>query len=334
MDHLRLILVVIGVSLIASIYLYEVVKRRRDARAREGAFNDANAPPAEAPHDDDVDDIELVQDRHAAANARGLVDLADYDIDEDFPPDEADVAAYAPPEFASAETDAAPPDGMIEVRARPRGAARTPPLGAVPDDAGLDVMRGIAARRDAPEQLDLSGLELSASGRHGGTSAASRAPVPSRAATATHEAPDDEEEMVIVLTVMARGAAHLDGERLREAFESNGLHHGEMDIFHRLAAGADDGALLFSAANVINPGTFDLARMADLETPGIALFLRLPGPERPGDAFQKMLDAANGMAERLDARVCDESRNPLSSQSVNHLRERIADFSRRRLLKA
>jgi FtsZ-interacting cell division protein ZipA len=47
-----------------------------------------------------------------------------------------------------------------------------------------------------------------------------------------------------------------------------------------------------------------------------------------------MLDAATTIAEELDGTLCDESRSHLTPQSINHLRERIADFVRRQLLKA
>jgi cell division protein ZipA len=74
--------------------------------------------------------------------------------------------------------------------------------------------------------------------------------------------------------------------------------------------------------------------MDSVTSPGIAMFMRLPGPEHPADAFQLMLDAAKTLAEDLDGTLCDESRSTLTSQSINHLRERIADFGRRQMLKA
>ncbi|MEE8285318.1 MAG: cell division protein ZipA C-terminal FtsZ-binding domain-containing protein, partial [Gammaproteobacteria bacterium] len=91
---------------------------------------------------------------------------------------------------------------------------------------------------------------------------------------------------------------------------------------------------LFSAANVLAPGHFEAARMDTLSSPGIAMFMRLPGPESPVDAFQQMLDAARIVAEDLNGTLCDETRSTLTPQSINHLRERIADFGRRQMLKA
>ena len=105
--------------------------------------------------------------------------------------------------------------------------------------------------------------------------------------------------------------------------------------FHRHEEPKDrHSTILFSVANVLAPGTFEPAGMDALSSPGIAMFMRLPGPEHPADAFQQMLDAAKSLAQELDGKVCDESRSTLTPQSINHLRERIADFGRRQMIKA
>jgi cell division protein ZipA len=144
-----------------------------------------------------------------------------------------------------------------------------------------------------------------------------------------------DEELHIVMTVMARTGEWFSGDALRHALERAELYHGDMNIFHRHEQPRDPSSpTLFSVANVLAPGYFEPERMDTLTSPGIAMFMRLPGPERPVDAFQQMLDAAKTVAEDLDGRLCDESRSTLTPQSINHLRERIADFGRRQMLKA
>ena len=120
-----------------------------------------------------------------------------------------------------------------------------------------------------------------------------------------------------------------------ERLESADLYHGDMNIFHRHEQPTDRRtATVFSAANVLAPGHFEPAGMSTLSSPGIAMFMRLPGPESPVDTFQQMLDAATTVAENLNGMLCDETRSTLTPQSINHLRERIADFGRRQMLKA
>ena len=67
-------------------------------------------------------------------------------------------------------------------------------------------------------------------------------------------------------------------------------------------------------------------------TPGLAMFMRIPGPVDAGSAFQQMLEAGRRIAERLDGVLCDETRSTLTKQSVNHIREQIAEHARQSLL--
>jgi cell division protein ZipA len=125
---------------------------------------------------------------------------------------------------------------------------------------------------------------------------------------------------------MAPAGRPLNGERLQTALEAEGLRHGDMNIFHFHQAGEKDA--VFSVANVVEPGVFDLATMAELETPGITLFCQLPGPLEGADAFDIMLDKARSLATSLDGHVCDDRRNALTTQAVSHYHDRIETFSR------
>ena len=195
-------------------------------------------------------------------------------------------------------------------------------------------LSGMRAERDDPEQLDLEGLvQVGAEEeRRGGDGVAHHGG--DALSPATAEKRSGVDAMIPALTVMARAGNSFDGERLRAALESQGLRHGRRSIFHHF----DDAQPLgspprFSAANIVNPGTFDLSSMSEITTPGIALFLEIPGPVDPRDAFEQMLEVAQTLAVELDGNLCDDTRSTLTSQSVNHLREMIADFSRRQLLR-
>ena len=121
------------------------------------------------------------------------------------------------------------------------------------------------------------------------------------------------------------------GQALRAALEARALRHGEDRLFHLYPGSGPPGTgPLFSAVNVVEPGVFDLETMDSLRTPGIGLFMRLPGPEDPGAAFGVMIDVARELADVLDAQLCDETRSKLTAQTLNHLREQISDHGRRR----
>jgi cell division protein ZipA len=104
-----------------------------------------------------------------------------------------------------------------------------------------------------------------------------------------------------------------------------------MNIFHRIEPLTT--AVDYSVANVVEPGTFDMADMEAFRAPGLCFFMQLPGPEHPGDAFNDMLGVARAVAEKLGGEVSDEQRNRLTGQTEAHYRQRIADFARRRMSK-
>ena len=188
-------------------------------------------------------------------------------------------------------------------------------------------LRGLRATREEPEQLEMGTFDLDED-----------VPVPDpEDASAGEDSGEEEpkpETLVVILTVLASRGERIEGAALRAALEAQGLRHGDDRIFHRYpdAAPASVGPL-FSAVNIVEPGVFELETMDSMRTPGIGLFMRLPGPKDPGDAFAKMVHAARELEKALEAQLCDETRSKLTAQTLNHLREQIADFGRRRLLR-
>jgi len=73
--------------------------------------------------------------------------------------------------------------------------------------------------------------------------------------------------------------------------------------------------------------------MEAFRAPGMCFFMQLPGPEHPSEAFEDMLSVAREVVNRLGGELTDEQRNRMTSQTVEHYRQRIADFSRRRMSK-
>ena len=131
--------------------------------------------------------------------------------------------------------------------------------------------------------------------------------------------------LVIALTVMAQRGRAFNGPALLEAMASVQMAHGEMSIFHRHDPEGEVGAL-FSAANILEPGTFDIDKMVGFTTPGVVLFLRLPS-SRPGlEVFDEMVRVGRELAEVLGGELCDEARSTLTGQTISHLRERIHNF--------
>jgi len=149
---------------------------------------------------------------------------------------------------------------------------------------------------------------------------------------ASPEAPADTSiQELLVLNVLAPRHAPFAGDGLVNALRAQGLRYGDMNIFHRVVPATK--AKIFSVANAVEPGTFDLADIEHLSSPGMTFFLQLPGPDDALAAFDMMLDAARNIALDLGGDVKDEQLSALTGQTAEHMRQRIADFARRRLSK-
>ncbi len=149
--------------------------------------------------------------------------------------------------------------------------------------------------------------------------------------TVAPAAPEPEE--VIIINVMAFKGESFNGNDLLDVILKCGLRFGSMDIFHRYSDTKGEGVLLFSMANMVKPGTFDLDLMDDFETPGVSLFMTLPIDADSMQSFDLMVEAANTIADTLDGELKDEQRSAMTRQTIEHCRQRISEFERKKLFR-
>jgi cell division protein ZipA len=192
---------------------------------------------------------------------------------------------------------------------------------AAPQQGELDV----ALKRE----LDRLGATMSAD--RAGSAAADVAPPPPRmpvsnAGQRPHEFPVDR---IVTLFVAAPEGETFGGGDIVVAAEKAGLRFGAMHIFHRLVEGRPEAGPIFSMANMVKPGYFDMSRIAELNTPGVTFFATLPGPVSALDAWEAMLPAAQRIAELLGGALLDEDRNALGRQRIAGLREELRAWDRR-----
>ena len=138
---------------------------------------------------------------------------------------------------------------------------------------------------------------------------------------AVHEAP----QKIVTVRIVGRDKANFAGDELILSMRGIGLRHGKFGIFHRYD-GNDDSRTIFSAASLVEPGSFDLQNIKEQEIPGISLFLVLPGPVDSVEAFDLMMTAARALTQSLDGELLDESGSTLSIQRERYLREEIIQF--------
>jgi cell division protein ZipA len=137
-------------------------------------------------------------------------------------------------------------------------------------------------------------------------------------------------EKIVTLYLAARAGARLHGPDIVVAAEKAGLTYGHMGVFHRLIDNHSERGPIFSVANIMKPGSFDMANIQAMETPAIAFFLTLPASVPALDAWETMLPTAQRRAELLDGVVLDESRNALGRQRIAHIRDELRAYDRQR----
>ncbi|MBP6597213.1 MAG: cell division protein ZipA [Arenimonas sp.] len=215
-----------------------------------------------------------------------------------------------------------PEQGKRHASARPEpgaaaGARQEPTLREI-----LESDAGAGGDAAGIEQSELDTLEQTLAGG----SAPDRRP---SAAPQVGARPDDSFDKVVSVFLAARAGQTLHGPDLVVAAEKAGLVYGHMNIFHRLVDNHPEQGPVFSVANLVKPGSFDMSHIQDLRTPGISFFLALPGPMSALDAWDAMLPTAQRMAELLDGVLLDEERNALGRQRIAHIREDLRNYDRK-----
>jgi cell division protein ZipA len=113
-------------------------------------------------------------------------------------------------------------------------------------------------------------------------------------------APAEEFDKIVTLYLAARAGQKLHGPDIVVAARKGRLVYGHMGVFHRLVENHPERGPVFSVANIMKPGSFDMAAIQALETPAIAFFLTLPAPvDRAGCLGNHAADrAAHGRSAR------------------------------------
>jgi cell division protein ZipA len=195
-----------------------------------------------------------------------------------------------------------------------------------------------ADRAPAPAAVSArAGAAMSAATSAAGTpdTAHAAAPTPGQVPTLLPEGSDrtaavsaqtpnlSEQQKIITVRVCAPGDVRWSGAALLSALELHGLAYGRYQVFHRRHS---DGRSLFCVASLIEPGTFDVARMSSEEFRGITLFAVLPGPVEPLLTVDELLGAARGLAQELAGMVQDSNGMPMSPQRAAALRNDVLRF--------
>ncbi len=191
--------------------------------------------------------------------------------------------------------------------------------------------RRTPVRRTPSDELDAAEIEqeLTRMGRLLAEQETESEASPAEPEQRSHDAvADAAAEQLVVVSVVAEPGAEFEGEALLKAFRHNKLKFGDHHIYHRMVFRDNREQPVFSVANLVKPGSFPVQDIEGFATPGLTLFLQLPGPIDAVEAFDDFVKTAERLAVELGGELRDEQRQLLTHQGLMQVRDRIAKHRR------
>ena len=151
--------------------------------------------------------------------------------------------------------------------------------------------------------------------------------------TATSQSTTSAGEMVsenqrtpdfIMLYVVAPENREFNGGRLAQALDGLGFIFGDQHIYHRHLDLTAASPVLFSVANLQQPGTFNPYDMDNLVTVGIAIFMQLPSPGNDTVNLKTMIRAARSLADELGGFVLTDKQEIFNDHAEQEYLAKVA----------
>ena len=135
---------------------------------------------------------------------------------------------------------------------------------------------------------------------------------------------EPEKQFVVTVRLVAINNSSYAGDDLVLALREHGMQLGDYGIFHYYKD--QTKCVIFSAASLIEPGTFDLKMIKEQRIPGITFFMTLPIAVNGIEAFDEMLTVVKKISITLKGELLDESGSSFSIQRERYIREQVIEY--------
>lgn len=125
---------------------------------------------------------------------------------------------------------------------------------------------------------------------------------------------------LVVIHVMAPQNMAFYGGDVLEVLTHLGLRFGDRRIFHKFN---EQGQKLFSIAQAVEPGCFDINNMTLISVRGLSCFFDLSAASNPKQAFRNLLACVHEIAHYLRAEILDEHYRPLTQETIAQILKKI-----------
>jgi len=158
-----------------------------------------------------------------------------------------------------------------------------------------------------------------------------REPAVQQPAVTASTAADPEESTLVSLYIMNEPKGTLFASHdLIQALSAAHCHFGEMSIFHRHEQLNGRGEVLFSIAQAVKPGIFNLNDIDSIRCPGLILFMDAAMMDDPYFVFNAMLEAAEQIAQDLHAELYQTPNEVMTVYSQEYYARKLSYAKRER----
>ncbi len=147
-------------------------------------------------------------------------------------------------------------------------------------------------------------------------------PNPEIASVEEKPSSDAAAQQMVTLYVVAPEHQLFRGDVVVQNLEALGFQFGEYQIFHRHIDNTTS-PILFSVANMMQPGVFDLAKLDQFTTVGLVFFMQLPSVGNDLVNLRLMIRTVESFAQAIGGFVLDEQHELFDDESRQQYLRRV-----------